>query len=126
MEYQSYKQGPIVLAIGAGVGEEAFFRGWLQQTLVDQLANSYPELSVVGGIFAASVLFGLGHAATPTYFLWATVFGGVMGIEYIKIGLPATAFTHAFYDWITFVTIKELWKPITKQDDDSQSMSLDL
>lgn len=99
------------MALGAGIGEEAFFRGWMQPAIASRFVDVSPDFAPLVGILVTSVVFGLGHAATRSYFVWATVFGVLMSAECTMIGLPAAAFTHALYDWIAFVSLKELWDP---------------
>ena len=104
--------GLAVMALGAGIGEEAFFRGVLQPWLSQQALNipgSSPELAVAAGVLVASVLFGAAHSVTLSYFIFATAAGAVFGIEYLNCGLPAAAFTHAFYDFVAFIAIIKLW-----------------
>ena len=84
----------------------------MQSALTDKMLLITSDYASVGGIVVTSLVFGLCHAATKTYFIWATVFGALMGVEYNIIGLPATAFTHALYDWIAFVTLTEFWDPV--------------
>ena len=109
-------KGPLVLALGAGIGEEALFRGWMQPALVQTLMESSPEYASLGGLLGTSLIFGLGHAVTGTYFVWATVFGVLMGVEYNTIGLPAVALTHAFYDWTAFLTLTAMWTSPKKSE----------
>lgn len=104
--------GLVVLALGAGVGEETFFRGFLQTWLVEQATHvpgTTTEIAVGAGVFSSSVIFGAAHAATPSYFIFATAAGAIFGIEYLQVGLPSTAFTHALYDFIAFVVVIRLW-----------------
>jgi membrane protease YdiL (CAAX protease family) len=54
----------LMLACLAGLSEEVFFRGVLQ-----------PEIGMVW----ASLAFGLLHALSMTYVLWATAMGGYLG-----------------------------------------------
>ena len=95
--------GLAVMAVGAGVGEETFFRGFLQTWLTDTTS------SVGTGILGASVVFGALHAATPSYFVFATAAGVIFGAEYVVVGLPEAAFTHALYDFFAFIAILQLW-----------------
>ncbi len=54
----------ILLALLAGVSEEVFFRGILQREV---------------GVVLASVLFGLCHALSTSYVVWAILVGGYFG-----------------------------------------------
>lgn len=104
--------GLAVMSAGAGIGEEALFRALLQAWLVQQLATvpgATSDVAVYTGLIISSVAFGAVHAATPSYFLFATFAGLVFGIEYLNVGLPAAAFTHGLYDFIAFLVIIKLW-----------------
>lgn len=73
-----------LLAAAAGIGEEVFFRGVLQ---------------TIAGIELASVIFGLLHALTPTYFLLATLMGFYLGWLYDATGnLLVPIVVHWLYD----------------------------
>ena len=61
-----------LVSLVAGVGEELFFRGVLQPTLIGWIG-------IAAGLIAASVVFGLLHAITPTYALLATAVGAYLG-----------------------------------------------
>lgn len=65
----------ITLSIFAGIAEELLFRGAIQ-TWVASHANIYI------GVLLASVLFGLGHFSSITYFLLTVVIGVLMGAAY--------------------------------------------
>lgn len=112
--------GLAVMALGAGVGEEALFRGVLQPWIAQLAAGApgtSPVLAVGAGVVAASVLFGAAHSITASYFIFATTAGAIFGIEYLNCGLPAAVFTHALYDFLAFIAVIQLWgerKPTTK------------
>ena len=73
--------GLALLALGAGYGEEALFRGFL----IPVAAASAQSSGVDGGVAtalalgASSVVFGALHAVTPLYFAWATAAGNLFG-----------------------------------------------
>ena len=79
------------VSLAAGVGEELFFRGWLQ--------------AVVGWL-PASLAFGLAHVAGARMFAfgaWATGMGAVLGGLAIGTGgLLAPMTAHACYDMLAF------------------------
>jgi membrane protease YdiL (CAAX protease family) len=81
----------VVVSVAAGVGEELFFRGWLQP---------------VFGLPAASVAFGLAHVAGARMFafgVWAAGMGVVMGgLALVTGGLLAPMTAHACYDVLAF------------------------
>ena len=82
------------LSILAGVGEELLFRGAAQGWL---LQHTGPWTAVI----AASVLFGLVHYISFTYFLMATGLGLILGAAYQLSGsLGMVMFWHAAYDMV--------------------------
>ncbi|MBN7771337.1 CPBP family intramembrane metalloprotease [Marinobacter daepoensis] len=84
----------LVLCVLAGVGEELLFRGAVQGWL---LQHTGPWTALL----AASVLFGLVHYVSFTYFLVATGLGLVLGAAYQVSGsLPMVMVWHAVYDML--------------------------
>lgn len=81
----------VVVSLAAGVGEELFFRGWLQ--------------AVVGWL-PASLAFGLAHVAGArmlAFGVWATGMGAVLGALALATGgLLAPMTAHACYDMLAF------------------------
>ena len=82
------------IALLAGIGEEALFRGFVQTWL------SGP-LGVFGAVAVASVIFGLAHFVTPTYAILAALLGAYLGglMLYFDGNLLAPMITHALYDF---------------------------
>jgi len=107
--------GLALLALGAGVGEEALFRGLLIPALSSFALSAGANGGVATGVALASssVIFGALHAITPLYFAWATAAGALFGAEYLATGgnLSACAATHALYDLVAFLAIARLWAP---------------
>jgi membrane protease YdiL (CAAX protease family) len=98
-----------LLSILAGVGEECFFRGFVQGKLVE-------AGGVVLGVLAASVLFGLVHLVTNTYGIMAALVGIYLGWLLIwsqNLLLPIT--THAVYDFVLLVWL--IWKKPNENGD---------
>lgn len=90
----------IALSVLAGVGEELLFRGaiqgWLAQHLHDAVA-----------IGAASVLFGLVHYLSFTYFVVATALGLVLGAAYtLTDSLLLVMVWHAVYDMVALYSLR--------------------
>lgn len=82
----------IVLSVLAGVGEELLFRGAIQGWLI-QYTGFWTAL------IASSVLFGLAHYVSFTYFLVATGLGLVLGLAYqLSASLTMVMVWHALYD----------------------------
>jgi len=81
----------VVVSVAAGLGEELFFRGWLQ--------------AVVGWV-PASLAFGVAHIAGArmlAFGVWATGMGLVLGgLALATGGLLAPVTAHACYDVLAF------------------------
>jgi membrane protease YdiL (CAAX protease family) len=86
-----------LIAVLAGVGEELLFRGALQ-TLFGRWTTP------VAGLVIASILFGLAHALSKLYFVFATVIGlcfGWLVLAYDDLVAPIVA--HSLYDFLALV-----------------------
>ena len=86
----------VLVSVFSGVGEEAFFRGAVQQEF---------------GLVIASLLFGLAHVGPDRRYLvwtaWATLAGFVFGVLYeVSGGLLAPVLAHAAHNAATLL----LWK----------------
>ena len=87
----------IVIALLAGLGEELFFRGWLQSTLGNRIG-------IWAGILIASTIFGFAHYLSPAYAIYAGVTGLYLGVIYQVSGnLFIVVTIHALYDFIALV-----------------------
>jgi len=83
-----------VIALLAGVGEEALFRGVVQAGIQQYFGS--PAWALV----IASVLFGLAHWITPTYAVLAGLIGAYLGWLALATGnLLTPMVTHAVYDF---------------------------
>jgi hypothetical protein len=86
-----------LIALFAGVGEELFFRGWLQSVLTG-------KFEIWLGILIASVIFGLAHYLSTTYAIYAGLTGLYLGVIYQVSGnLYIVMVVHAFYDFVALV-----------------------
>ena len=84
----------ILLSLLAGIGEELLFRGALQGWLM-------AHTDAVTAVMVASVLFGLVHYVSFTYFLVATGLGVILGTAYVlSESLAMVMIWHAVYDMI--------------------------
>lgn len=82
------------IAVAAGFGEEMLFRGALQPLAI------YWTSPLVG-IVAVSLLFGAAHAATPTYFFFATLVSLYLGsLAYWSGEILSAGIAHALYDFL--------------------------
>lgn len=115
--------GILMLSLGAGIGEEALFRGFLMPLLSNGILErglGGTEVATYASLGVTSVIFGALHAITPAYQIWATLAGFLFGWEYLNDGLGSAMFTHCFYDFVAFAFIILLWgKP--KQPSSSSS-----
>jgi membrane protease YdiL (CAAX protease family) len=86
------------ISLLAGLGEEVFFRGVLQEAVSRRLP-------VWMGVLVASVLFGLVHSITVTYAVLATLMGVYLGCIwlYADHNLLVIVVTHALYDFIVLM-----------------------
>ncbi len=90
----------VVVALAAGVGEEFFFRWALQGGLVRWLP-------LWAAVSISAVVFGLCHWLNTTYFLLATLLGGILSFIYLWQGPLAAITCHAVYD---LVAIRQMVK----------------
>lgn len=88
----------IVLCGLAGLGEELLFRGVIQTGLT----HWFPERWGLGlGLLAASVLFGMAHAITPTYAVLAGLIGLYLGWLWVRTqNLLVPIVAHGTYDFV--------------------------
>jgi hypothetical protein len=89
------------VALSAGVAEEFMFRGVLE-----------PWLSPLGTVFSilvCNLIFGLCHALTVTYFVFATVVGIYLSLTMkwtVEPNLVIPICCHALYDFAAFIAIR--------------------
>ena len=87
----------VIIAFFAGVGEELFFRGWLQNVLIN-------KSGVLLGILITSAIFGLLHYLSTAYAIYAFITGIYLGVIYQVSGnLYIVMAIHAVYDFIALV-----------------------
>ena len=89
-----------LIAALAGIGEELFFRGMLQQGLAF-------FVDVWLAVLISSLIFGLAHAATPTYFFLAFIISLYLGFLFVHTdNLLVPIAVHALYDFAVFLYIR--------------------
>ncbi|KAK4534424.1 hypothetical protein CDCA_CDCA01G0449 [Cyanidium caldarium] len=93
----------LLFCIAAGFGEEALFRGLLQGGLLQKFGNLPLAMAL------SAVAFGAAHAATPAYFFLSAMAGAFFSWEYefLQHNLVGPSVTHALYDWITVLVVKQ-------------------
>jgi membrane protease YdiL (CAAX protease family) len=86
-----------LISVLAGLGEELFFRGLIQEGLSGWL-GAWPAVAV------SAVLFGLLHPMTPMYAVLAAGAGAYFGATFLLSGnLLVAATAHAFYDFAALI-----------------------
>jgi membrane protease YdiL (CAAX protease family) len=102
-----------LIAFFAGVGEELFFRGWMQAVLVERSG-------VMIGILMTSLIFGALHYLSTAYAIYAFLTSIYLGIIYLLTGnLFILMAIHAVYDFVALVYL------VVKGNNDTGDGSLD-
>jgi len=97
-----------VIAFFAGVGEELFFRGWMQSALIG-------KFGVWLGILIASLVFGFAHYLSKEYAIYAFITGIYLGLIYYVTGnLFIVMAVHANYDFIALIYVVRKGKQKTE------------
>jgi uncharacterized protein len=87
----------VLVSFMAGLAEEALFRGVLQGWIETHL-GLWPALTI------ASVIFGLAHFISWSYFAFATIIGAYLGVLWMWTGnLLAPMIAHGLYDFVALV-----------------------
>ncbi len=87
----------VLIAFLAGVGEELFFRGWLQNFLA-------AKWGIWPGILLASAIFGVVHYLSSTYAVYAFLTGLYLGLIYQVFGnVYIVMLVHGLYDLIALL-----------------------
>ena len=91
-----------LIAFLAGVGEELFFRGWLQSVLIS-------KYDIWLGLLIASAIFGLLHYISTGYAIYAWLIGLYLGVIFLLTeNLYIVMMIHAVYDFIALVYLVEM------------------
>jgi uncharacterized protein len=94
------------LAAVAGISEEVLFRGVLQAGLGAWLPQS-------GALLVASMFFGLVHAASRVYVLFATIMGLYLGILFLfQSSLVPPILAHALYDFAALSAVGSRYRSV--------------
>jgi membrane protease YdiL (CAAX protease family) len=87
-----------IISLLAGLGEEMLFRAVLQAAFADWTGNVWIGLGL------GSVVFGLVHAITFTYVVYASLMGVYLGWLWLATGnLLTVVVVHAVYDFVVLV-----------------------
>jgi membrane protease YdiL (CAAX protease family) len=101
-----------MVAILAGVGEELLFRGALQSVFENWTTPAI-------GLVITSLLFGLAHALSKLYFVFAVAVGAFLGwITWRYNDLVAPMVAHGLYD---FLALAYLSRQKTRPPEDSRT-----
>jgi len=95
-----------MISLAAGVGEELLFRGALQPWIASW---THPLIALA----VVSLLFGLAHAVSTSYFVLATLIGGYLGwlaMEYDDLVAPIV--THTVYDFVALIYVQRRIKRV--------------
>ena len=108
------------IAFYSSVGEEAFFRGFVQPWLIERVGGSQDPATlgpIVAGVVATSLIFGLIHfPVVPELRPW-TVFAILMGLALGALAawsgsLLAPALAHLVINWLNLRRLGEVdWSP---------------
>ncbi|MBS3803818.1 MAG: CPBP family intramembrane metalloprotease [Oleiphilaceae bacterium] len=91
--------GIVALAVLAGVGEELFFRAFIQGGLAGFTNN-------ITAVLVASIIFGLAHFLSFAYFLVATLMGALLGTAYaLSDSILLVMVWHSVYDLIALLAL---------------------
>ncbi len=112
-----------MISLAAGMGEELFFRGFLQPLLIQQtssislLGGEWIFIDLLGNIFRSegelygllftSLIFGLMHPLTPLYMIFAVLGGFVFGWSFLffeNLLVPISA--HFLYDFVALYVLR--------------------
>ncbi len=92
----------LLIAIMAGIGEEVFFRGFLQGSL-GRVVNPWIALALV------SALFGLAHYVSLSYAIVTGLLGAYMGMLLLLTGnLFVAVAVHALFDFLAILLISRM------------------
>jgi len=101
-----------LIALAAGLGEEALFRGAIQVGL-GQMATP------VVGLVVASALFGLAHFITRTYAVLAGLIGLYLGVLFLLLdNLLVPIVVHATYDFVALSLWLHAREPLDEESVD--------
>lgn len=90
----------LLISLSAGIGEGLLFRWCLQGGLIQHMPT-------VWAILLASLVFGLAHFLTFSYFVNATLLGLILGLIYLYVHPLAAIACHAFYDLVALLYAKK-------------------
>ncbi|MBF0286959.1 MAG: CPBP family intramembrane metalloprotease [SAR324 cluster bacterium] len=98
MVHELFRQTTIIdlaiISMFAGIGEELFFRGFLQSTLIN-ITNPWAAVAL------SSIIFGFAHFISWTYVIYATGVGIYLGVVFLVFdNIYIVMLAHALYDFV--------------------------
>ena len=98
----------LLMAILSGIGEELFFRGFLQTTIAHWCGGETRGLVIA--IVITSILFGLAHPISKLYVFLCFVIGLYLGVIFAWSGnnLIAPILLHAIYNFVIFLNMPRM------------------
>lgn len=98
----------VFISIMAGIGEEVLFRGYL-------LHHGVAWFGAPVGLILSSLLFGLVHAISFAYVLFATALGLALGMLYLWSGnLVVPIVAHGVYDVVALFYLVRLRRELPR------------
>ena len=109
----------LCVALLAGIGEELFFRGFIQGGLAILLMQFDVPAASLSALFLASAIFGVMHPITRTYAVLCMLAGLYLGAIWLWTGnLLVPILIHAIYDFfaLCYLLRKSHRNPILNSD----------
>ncbi len=92
------------LAAVAGISEEVLFRGVVQPALS-------ARISEIGALVVASIIFGLVHAASRVYAIFAAIMGLYLGALFLlQNSLVPPILAHGLYDFVALSAVASRYR----------------
>lgn len=106
-------QRALVIAVYSSVGEEAFFRGFLQPWFILKLGGPESLAATIGGIVLASVVFGVVHFPTQRELRPWTGFAVSVGVAFGALAawshcLAAPVLAHFLINWLNLARLGQI------------------
>ena len=109
-----------LIALLAGLGEELFFRGFVQTALMTWMTGwGIPEVyAILWAVSLSALLFGLVHPISRLYVIICVLIGIYCSVLFLWTGnLLAPIVFHAFYDFVVLALWRQFGQKETPQDD---------
>jgi len=100
----------LTISLAAGVGEEMLVRGWLMGWLIGP-PDQATMATMIAGLAASALAFGLMHPVTPTYVILATLIGLYLGGIVLWTGnLLIAIAAHTVYDAVHLLIARHAFR----------------